>query len=192
MEMSYIINPEGKAVPVKVVNGSAGGGISGKNIDNNEQINEVSFEVDADGYPVLRIIDAAPYGFNPIEDALDVNIKQKTMALKRLKYTVTVEAGDFKIIEGNLDVSEYRYLAWGASVDSSSTFRLETVLKDFEDNQHLHRLDRLESPYQETFTSVTGQIEEIQLQTTGVSLILRNQDTENPHTYNVYVYLRKC
>lgn len=191
MEMSYIINPEGKAIPVKVVSGSASGGIAGKNIDNNEQINEVSFEVDADGYPVLRIIDAAPYGFNPIEDALDVNIKQKTMALKRLKYTVTVEAGDFKTIEPNLDVSEYRYLAWGASVDSSSTFRLDTILKDFEDSQHLHRLDREESPYHETFTSTTGQTEEIPLQSTGVSLVLRNIDTENPHTYNVYVYLRK-
>lgn len=190
MELVHIINQEGKAIPVKVVNGSTGGGITGKNIDTNEQISEVSFEVDDNGYPVLRVIDAAPYAFNPVENALDVNIKQNSLKLKRETYTATVNAGQ-AVTFATLDVSDYSSLSWGVKPDASSSFKLTTSLSDFETGNTLNAVGRLESPLRETFTSASSALTKpIELQTTGVKLSIINDDSV-AHTYTAYVYMRK-
>jgi|SRR5690606_19372177 len=190
MEMVHVINQDGKAIPVKVIGGSTGGGITGKNIDTDEQVSEVSFEVDDRGYPVLRVIDAAPYAYNPVDEALNVNIKQKSLPLIRETYEITVNAGQ-TVTFATLDVSLYDTISWGTKVDSSSNFKLVTTLIDFESGDVLHRLDRSETPYRETFTSVANALtKNIEMQTTGVRLAIINDDSTT-HTYNVYVYMRK-
>lgn len=97
MEFTHVVNSDGQAIPVKVVNGSTGGGgITGKDVDNNEQIHEVSFEVDDNGYPVLRTIDAAPFAYNPISDTLKtskVKVKKET-----LSQTLTLDGNKNAII----------------------------------------------------------------------------------------------
>ena len=70
MDIAIVANKDGNPVPVRVVGGGAGGGgITGKDGAPGDQINEVSFQVDDNGYPVLRIIDAAPFGYDPVLNA---------------------------------------------------------------------------------------------------------------------------
>lgn len=103
MELSFIVNKEGNPVPVKIVDGGSGGeggGITGRNIDNDELINEVSFEVDADGYAVLRVIDAAPFAYDPDAGVLKVRSVRETKVVEDTKSgTLNLNASETILIE---------------------------------------------------------------------------------------------
>lgn len=103
MELSFIVNKEGNPVPVKIVDGDSGGeggGITGRNIDNDDLINEVSFEVDADGYAVLRVVDAAPFAYDSDAGVLKVRSVRETKVVEDTRSgTLSLNASETSFIE---------------------------------------------------------------------------------------------
>lgn len=46
--------------------------VLGKDVADGSQVNELSFEKDNDGYNAIRVVDAAPWAYDPLTDALNV------------------------------------------------------------------------------------------------------------------------
>ena len=55
MDLVQIINSEGKAVPVKIVNAAAIGGIGGVDVETGLDVTGVSYELDDDKYHLHTI-----------------------------------------------------------------------------------------------------------------------------------------
>lgn len=177
MELVQIINQDGKAVPVKVVNGSTGGGgISGKNVENNEQINEVSFEVDDGGYPVLRVIDAAPFAYEPLKDVIKTHINggDAVTSISPIDGTpISIEAGGYWD-SPEYDIDDIAEIRLAIRIDTSAKFQVALY--------HLHGsltldlttiLDKVESPSQ------TGSTKAEIMAGKKFKLRISNKDTSN-------------
>jgi hypothetical protein len=87
MELSHIVNTEKNPVKVKIVDGSGGG--SG-----------VSYETDDEGKLVLRVVDAAPFAYDPVTDSKRVSLvaKEKVKFIK-FEGTSSVDDGEDEIIK---------------------------------------------------------------------------------------------
>lgn len=179
--LTQIINKDNKPVPVKLV----GDGTDAA------QINIGTFETDSDGKQVLRIIDAAPFAYDALDDALKMKIVKDAQKIVRNKYEINIAANSSDNVEINMDVSEFSKISWGVSTDSSHSFTLETMLQDFDDVKVMHPSDRADKGYIKKFTGSNGLTSELTIQTTGIRLMITNQDVEKAHTYSVYVYLRR-
>jgi hypothetical protein len=67
-------NPSGNASAVKVdEDGKIVVILSGRNVANNENVSGLSFELDDDGHPVLRVVDAAPFAYDAVDDVIKIN-----------------------------------------------------------------------------------------------------------------------
>lgn len=82
MDFVSIVNAETKPVPVKITGEgiTVNGGISGANVSDGSHVDGVSYELDENSYPVLRVVDAAPFAYDP---ALQV-IKTTVLAQRKV------------------------------------------------------------------------------------------------------------
>ena len=101
MNIAIVANKDGNPVPVKVIGGgSGGGGITGKDVETGDYINEVSFEVDDNGHPVLRVIDAAPFGYDPVLNATrTAAVAQRKVVKLSGSHTETVPVSGSFVLE---------------------------------------------------------------------------------------------
>src|SRR5690554_6940045 len=97
MKLSHIVNKENSPVPVKVIEGSSG--VTGVDVENGESLSGVSYEKDENGYPVIRVVDAAPFAYDPHYDATKVTVQGARKILKiNLSESDNVVAGGSKTV----------------------------------------------------------------------------------------------
>lgn len=160
--------------------------------DENGLAKGLSVETDDNNEGVLRVVDAAPFAYDPVDEAFKVKIEKNAQKIVRRKVTVTAPANDMVYAELNLDVREYGSISWGVKADVAHTFMLQTIQQDFDDTMVLTRPDNDTAGYKQAFTNKIDALTlPFSIQTTAVSLVIRNQDPENPHTYTAYVYLKR-
>ena len=171
--LTQIINKDNKPVPVKLVG-------DGTDV---AKVNIGSFETDSEGKQVLRIIDAAPFAYDPVDDAIRQKVVNQNIPLEKKKYTQTIPASGDADVELNLDVSDYKSFSIGVSGGANHKWSIQVFHQDYNDVMVLGR-ETIE------FTAYEGITEVIPVKTSGLRLKLFNKDT-NSHDYKVYLYLRK-
>lgn len=88
---------------------SNAGTLAGKNIKDGSTIDHYSFVMDDNGYPALRIIDAAPYGYDPVKDRMETNYKAMETLIEKDE-PVTIPANGSLELMFSTQVQSYKKL----------------------------------------------------------------------------------
>lgn len=93
--------------------------------DMNGQDVSLNAEVDAEGKTALRIVDAAPWGYDNGKDAIRVISDKKNNHLLHKASNVTVTAGGYVDFEGYYDISDFlntiTTVKWASKIDFDIT-----------------------------------------------------------------------
>jgi hypothetical protein len=97
--------------------------LKGRNIANDETIDAVSVVLDANGDPVLRVVDAAPFAYNPTEDATKVALKRRIVLYNTPQGGVVAASGalDTTISPPAGKMWQLKQLTLGISAPSGAT-----------------------------------------------------------------------
>lgn len=142
----------------------------------------LSVETDEIGNGVLRVVDAAPFAYDPVDDVIKVD--QKAYPLERVKYEVTIPAEGNASPELNLDISNFTSMSIGISGGANHAWSVQLMQQDFTDLTPLGR-DTFE------FTAFEGISGVVPIKASGLRIRIYNKDTASARTYKVYLYLRK-
>lgn len=143
----------------------------------------LTVETDNSGNGALRVVDAAPFAYDPVDDAIRQKVVNQNVPLETKKYTQTISPSGNADIELNLDVSDFKSFSIGVSGGANHKWSIQVYHQDYNDVLVLGR-ETIE------FTAYEGTTEVIPVKSSGLRLKLFNKDT-NSHDYKVYLYLRK-
>lgn len=102
MDLSFIVNKDEQAVPVKIVQGNG---------ENGALLEGLSFETDDKGELVLRVVDAAPFAYDPVLEAKKVLVigDRKLVVEKIMKTNVLANKDDSSYPDyNNTDILEIK------------------------------------------------------------------------------------
>ena len=66
------------------LNGTLETQLTGSNVEDGSPVSGLSYEIDENGYPVMRVVDAAPFAYDPVAD----RIKVQTEVTRKTGFTV--------------------------------------------------------------------------------------------------------
>jgi len=176
--LNRIYNAVTKAIGVEIKAGLPAGAnkigsvdaqLTGRNVEDGSTVAGLSFEIDENGYPVLRIVDGAPFAYNQANDAKNVverrhklisHVITQNLATNEI-YTLTPPAGKIWTL---------KLLTFDIDATTGGTSGTHQVFIRYGDNQARLGILRAVQPYNSSILFRYGHFDSATTQTPATSV----------------------